>query len=680
MKTNYLNKYESIKTNKYNDLKKIKNLIHNLRSDINFWNNEYYVLNKSSISDFEYDKLLRILNELERKFPQFYSKNSPTQKLIENIHSNFKKIPHNYPMLSISNGFDKKDILEFTNRCSSFFDGKKIDYIFEQKIDGVSIALIYKKGVLVESLTRGNGIYGESVVNNILFIDEIPKKLTKSIDIEIRGEIYLDIDLFNHYLKIYKNKKSISNPRNICSGLVRSENINNKDIETLKKLCFTPYYIVDALKYNIKTQNIIFDFLQNLGFKITNDYQWGNIKKGFKFYEKTFQKIKQNLFNFQMDGIVIKINNLELQKQMGFTSKFVRWAIAYKFKESNKVTKLLSYETNIGKSGKVTYIASLKPIIIDYTKVSRVTLNNINYIKKNKIGINSIVTIKKSGGIIPKIIKIINDENYIPIKKLLNCYSCGDKIVDIGSEQYCININCKSRIINSILYFCSKDALDIQGLGKRQINQLYEESYIKNISDLYCLKNYYEQIISNKKISISKKVLAKVLFLIDESKNKNLNLYITGFNIFKVGKARALEIAKYYKDIDLLLKCKLSDFQNFGSFSNITSKIIFDFFHNKDNILFLQLLKKQGVRLIQNIKIQHNQKIKNKVFVITGALSKQRNNIENLIQECGGKISRSITKKTDILIAGQNPGSKYEKAKKFNIKIINEKEFDLLIK
>lgn len=633
---------------------------------------EYYTNDNPSITDQEYDDMMDELIKLETKYPNLVRKDSPTLKIGGEVISNFKKVKHSVPMMSLADVFNLEEIKEFDLKVK-----KKIlnpSYICELKIDGLSVSLIYEKGKLVRAATRGDGVVGEDITHNVRTIKNVPLSLLKDIDIEVRGEIYMpkiSFEKLNEQRKI-AGEALFANPRNAAAGSVRQ--LDSK-IASKRNLSTFIYHLPNASKYNIKSQEDALKFMSDLGFTVNDNIRKINSISDLEKYIQEYT-VKRDTLPYDIDGIVIKVNNFSDQEKLGFTVKVPKWAIAYKFPALKVLTRIENIEFCVGRTGKITPRADLSPVRIQGSVVRSATLNNEDYIREKDIRINDIVSIRKAGDIIPEVVDVIKERRTetVPFQMISNCPICGSKLEKKEKEKayFCVNKNCDARKIEGLIHFVGRDAMYIEGFGEAIVEDFYNYGYLKNISDFYRLKYYKEQLQELE--GFGKKSIDNLLFSIENSKNNSLERLLFGLGIRHVGKKTALILASYYNDIDNIIQASLSELTNIPDIGKVIAKSVKEYF--AENEFLISELKKFGVNMKYiKSKIRTNELIENKTFVLTGTLSISRDEAKRLIIENGGDVTSSVSKNTDALIVGTSPGSKYEKAIKLGVPIWNEDEF-----
>jgi len=658
---------------------KIKERIEKLRQILHYHNYQYYVLAQPEISDFEYDSLLKELSELEKENPQYFDPNSPTQRVGNDIASEFKQVIHKYPMLSLGNTYSPEEVTDFIKRVQKGLNGENTIFTCELKFDGVAIGITYKKGELVQALTRGDGVKGDDVTNNVKTIRTIPLKLKGNDfpdEFEIRGEILLPFKGFEK-INIERQKNNdplFANPRNAAAGtlkLQKSSIVANRPLD-----CFL-YSILGAnLPFNSHYENLT--KAREWGFKISE-----HIKK-CKGIDEIFEYIhswdkKRHQLPFATDGVVIKVNDYKQQETLGYTAKSPRWAIAYKFKAEQATTKLLSVQYQVGRTGAITPVANLEPVLLAGTTVKRASLHNSDQIKLLDIHEKDTVYVEKGGDIIPKIVGVDKNERKAGSKAIdfiKNCPECGSELIRIDGEakHYCPNTaGCPPQIKGRIEHFVSRKAMNIGG-AEATIEALFNKKLIKDSADLYYLNK--EDIISLERFG--EKSAQNLLESIEQSKSVPFYRVLYALGIRYVGETVAKTIAAKYKSIDELKSASFDDLIAIDEIGERIAQSIIEYFKDERNLKIIEKLKNAGVQLSQDESTgQESDKLKNLTIVISGTFKKHsRDKLKELIEKNGGKNTGSISSNTSYLLAGENIGpKKLEKAKKLDIQIIHEEDF-----
>jgi len=643
---------------------------------INEANYNYHVLDNPQITDQEYDKYLRELYTLEEEYPEFVREDSPTKKIGGEVISEFKKVVHSKPMMSLSNVFNEEEIRLFDERIKK--EGIEPQYVCELKIDGLSVSLKYKNGEFVSAATRGDGIVGEDVTHNVKTIKSIPLKLKKNIDIEVRGEVYMSKKTLNE-LNATREKFGeplLKNARNAAAGSIRQ--LDSK-IAAKRKLDTFIYHLPNPEDFGIKTHNEALEFMKELGFKVnSNNKMVGGISEVIKFInEKT--KIRGEL-PYDIDGIVIKVNNLSDQLKLGFTARYPKWATAYKFPATLVLTKLLDIKFTVGRTGQVTPNAILEPVIVDGSLISKTTLHNEDYIKERDIRIGDIVAIKKAGDVIPEVVSV-QKERRTGLEQVFvmcdTCPICGSKLVreEEFSAYYCLNQLCDAKHIEGLIHYASRNAMNIPGFGDAIVEDFYNLGYLRRVYDYYILGKYKNELMSLE--GFGEKSIIKLLNGVEESKNNSLEKLLFALGIRHVGEKTAKILAKNYKDIDKLIEASYQELSSINDIGDVIAKSIVEYFSCSDNIDIINKLKEYGVNMnYTGTLVEEDMEFSGKTFVLTGTLNNiTRDEASEIIENLGGKVSSSVSSKTSVLVVGDNPGSKYDKAINLGITIWEEEEF-----
>lgn len=633
----------------------------------------YHTLDNPTISDQEYDKYIRELFDLEDKYPEFVRSDSPTHRVGGVVLDEFKKITHKIPMMSLSNVFNEAEIREFDARIKK--EGINPEYVCELKIDGLSVSLTYEQGVLVSASTRGDGIVGEDITNNVKTIKTVPLKLKKDIDIEVRGEIYMSKRTFESINKVRGENglPLLQNPRNAAAGSIRQ--LDSK-VAAQRRLDTFIYHLPNPKDYGIKTHFEALEFMNELGFKTNpNNRIVGSIEEVMEFIN--YQTENRGKLPYEIDGIVLKVNNIEEQIKLGFTAKYPKWATAYKFPAKQVLTKLTDIVFTVGRTGQITPNAVLEPVLIQGSTIKRATLHNENYIIEHDIKIGDIVSVIKAAEVIPAVLGPIKERRNgteVDFKMIDKCPICKTYLVRKGSEvdYFCPNEHCEARNIETLIHFVSRDAMNIEGLGDRIIEDFYNLHYVRKISDIYLISKYKKDIMELE--GYGEKSVNNMLVAIENSKFNSLEKLLFGLGIRQVGAKTAKILAKHFKTIDNLITASKEDLANIYDVGDIIADNLISYFSNKKNIDEINKLKDLGVNMtyIGNESEIVNEYVMGKTFVITGTLSRSRDDIKEMLENYGGNVSGSVSKKTDVVIVGENPGSKYDNAIKLGITIWND--------
>jgi len=645
---------------------------------LNEANYNYHVLDNPTITDQEYDKYLRELVNLEEKYPEFVLFDSPTHRVGGEVLDKFSKITHKIPMLSLGNVFNEDEVRDFDAKIKKM--GINPEYVCELKIDGLSVSLIYEKGILKSGATRGDGVIGEDITHNVKTIKTIPLKLKQEIDIEVRGEIYMDKDTLTEINKerIENGLTPLQNVRNAAAGSIRQ--LDSK-IAAKRNLNNFIYHLPNPLDYNIDKHSEALNFMKNLGFKVNqNNRICKNIEEVISFI-KEYTDIRETL-PYEIDGVVIKVNDINEQSELGFTAKYPKWATAYKFPANDVLTKLTDIVFTVGRTGMITPNAVLEPVLIMGSTISRATLHNEDFVNNLGLMIGDIVEVHKAGDVIPEVKSAKKERRNgteIPFRMISECPICGTKLIKKNEQvdYYCPNEDCPARGIEALIHFASRDAMNIDGLGDEIIEDFYNEGFIKTIPDFYHLEEYKEQILSLE--GFGEKSFNNMIEAIENSKNNSLEKLLFGLGISGVGSKTAKLLSEYFENIDNLMNATIEELLTIKDIGDILAKSIYDYFKQNRNLIDKLKLLDINMKYL-GIKKKLNENISNKKFVMTGTISfMSRDEIKSIIEEYSGTFSESVSKKTDVLIVGENPGSKYEKAKDLGITIWNEEEFRKVI-
>lgn len=672
-----------------------------LRKEIEKHNNLYYNEDNPIISDMEYDKLIRELRDLEESNPdlkvEYEIKNSkvgsgseksenenvsPTEKIGGIASEKFSKVRHRVPMLSLSNTYNISEIEDFDKRVKKIIDvKKKIDYVLELKLDGLSISLIYENGVLKQGITRGDGQIGEDVTENIMEIESIPKKLKEPISLEVRGEVILPISEFSRINQEREDEGEdvFANPRNAAAGTIRQL---DKSIVKERKLDCYLYYLVNAEEYGMKTHKESIEYIEKLGFKTTKIFElyndFGKLEKAIDVW-----KTKREKLDYETDGLVIKVNEFEHYDELGYTTKSPRWAIAYKFPAEQVKTKLYDVTFQVGRTGVVTPVAELEAVNLSGSVVKRASLHNFDEIRRKEIKIGDNVIIEKAAEIIPQVVNVVFEDrkgDEKDIKVPTNCPICDSELVKEEGQVAlkCLNPQCPEKVKREIAYFVSRDAMNITGLGEKIVEKFIELGKIKTVVDIYSLKNYAEELENLEKMG--KKSVENLINSIEESKKQGFSKVLYALGIPFVGKFNANLLTKNYNSIELLKEKSVEDLLEIKGIGDKVAVAVHTYLNDENNWAKIVALKEIGLQFeaeeTEEKEIEDNP-IKGKSFLATGKLEKyKRNDIKDIILAKGGNYLSGVTKKLDYLIAGEKAGSKLSKAEELGVRVLTEEEFE----
>ena len=657
-------------------------ILKNLRDEIHMHTHLYYVKDAPIISDYEFDLMLKKLTDLELKFPQFFDINSPSQRVGGKVSKKFNNIKHDYPMYSLDNSYSKNDLDSFYSRILKKIPDDDLNFLCELKFDGVSINLTYQNGVLVRAVTRGDGVQGDDVTENVKTIKTIPLKLNGDYPqkFQIRGEIFIELNDFNK-MNIDRTNNGLEpymNPRNTASGSLKLQDSAEVARRPLK--CFLYQVVSEHDESKTQYENLI--SASKWGFNISDSYRLCNsIDEVFDFINDWDQK--RNNLDFEIDGIVIKVNQIDYQKTLGFTSKYPRWSIAYKFKTLQVSTVLLSVSYQVGRTGAITPVANLNPVLLGGTIVKRASLHNEDQINKLDLHLNDHVLIEKGGEIIPKIVDVQFDKRNLDSNRISFINKCPSCQADLSkneseSHHYCLNFNsCPPQITGRIQHFISRKAMDINGIGNETILLMFQNKLITNYADLYTLKK--EDLLSLDRMA--EKSVENVFNGLNESKKIPFERVLFALGIRYVGQTVSKNLAKKFKSIDNLISQTYDELLLVDEIGERISKSVVDFFKCEKNIINIEKLKTAGLQFHSEIKTNVTNVFNNKTFVVSGVFEGySRDQLKNLIEINGGKNLSSVSSKTNYLLAGDKMGpSKLKKAKDLGVDIISEKDFNKLL-
>jgi len=653
--------------------------IQKLREEIKYHEKKYYIDNDPQISDYEFDSLIKELEELEKQFPELITPESPTQRVGEQPLEGFVPVQHQTPMLSLDNCYSEEELKEFEERIRKLLPSERIEYVAELKIDGLGISVLYRKGKYFQAVTRGDGFRGDDVTVNVKTIRSVPLLISNSKDIEVRGEIYLPFESFE---KINQEKKKhgeslFANPRNAAVGSLR--HLDPKEVSSRCLDIFLYYILTEGIEMPSQWENL--KMLQELGFR-ANPYArlCANLYEVISFY-KEWQE-KRDSLNLDVDGIVVKVNSTDQRRLLGATAKFPRWAISFKFPARQATTMIKKIDIQVGRTGALTPVAILDPVKLSGITISRSTLHNEDEIKRKDIRIGDSVLIERSGDVIPKVVSVMKEKRTgkeIKFKWPSKCPACKSSTFKPEGEAIarCTNPSCPAKLKESILHFASRRAMNIEGLGEAVVDQLLERKLIQKIPDLYSLK--YEDLVDLDRMG--PKSSQNLLGEIKKSNQNNLDRLIYAMGIRYVGERTAQALASNFKELVAVVQAsleKLIQIEDVGP--KVAESVVF-FFKQPENIELINKLKKAGLNFSYQERERGSERpFAGQIFVLTGKLeSLTREEAAEFIEEMGGKVSSSVNIKTDYVVVGESPGSKLSKARKLGIQTIEEKEFLKLI-
>ncbi|WP_270647534.1 NAD-dependent DNA ligase LigA [Paeniclostridium hominis] len=653
-----------------------KNRISELIDLINYHNNRYYNEDSPEISDFEYDKLMKELIKLEEENPKLKRADSPSSRVGGKPLDKFNQVTHKIPMLSLSNAYSAQDLRDFDKRVRDSIN-EGVEYVVEFKIDGLSVGLTYNNGIFEKGATRGNGIIGEDITQNLKTVKTIPLKVEDNEEIVVRGEVYISKENFETINKIQEEEglQLFANPRNLAAGTLRQLDSKLTAKRPLDIFIFNLEYIENT---ELKTHSESLEYLNKLGFKVSPNYKvFSDMDEIIKHID--YWTVNRSNLPFEIDGMVIKVNNLSQREKMGYTAKSPRWAIAYKFPAEQKKTKLIDIIVEVGRTGTITPTAILEPVRLAGTTVSRATLHNEDYINEKDIRIGDTVIVQKAGDIIPQVVEVVKDErtgDEIIFKLPEKCPVCSEPTVRLEGEAAvkCINISCPAQIRRGIIHFASRDAMNIEGLGESIVTLLLDNKIIKDIADLYYINK--EDLINLERMG--EKSASNLVNAIEKSKQNDLYRLINGLGIKYIGVKGAKVLAKNFKSLDEIINADMSELINLEEFGDIMANSVIQFFKEEKNIGVIKKLEDAGVNtksIVSEdkglVNIFEGMKI-----VLTGTLpTLKRNDAKEMIEARGGKATSSVSKSTTFVLAGEEAGSKLTKANELGIPVIDENKF-----
>ncbi|GAA0102155.1 NAD-dependent DNA ligase LigA [Paraclostridium bifermentans] len=654
----------------------IKTRMDELIDQINYHSNKYYNDDAPEISDYEYDNLMKELIKIEEENPQIKRTDSPSSRVGGKPLDKFTQITHKIPMLSLSNAYSDKDLKDFDKRVRELADDS-VEYVVEFKIDGLSVGLTYKNGVFEKGATRGNGVVGEDITENLRTVKTIPLKINDTEEVVVRGEVYISKENFEKINELQEEQglQLFANPRNLAAGTLRQLDSKLTAKRPLDIFIFNLEYIENT---NLKSHSESLEYLKNLGFKVSTDYKVCSDIEGVINHIEYWTENRSKL-PFEIDGMVIKVNDLQQRDIMGYTAKSPRWAIAYKFPAEQKKTKLIDIIVEVGRTGTITPTAILEPVRLAGTTVSRATLHNEDYINEKDIKIGDTVLVQKAGDIIPQVVQVVKDDrdgNEIEFKFPDKCPVCSEPTVRLEGEAAvkCINISCPAQIRRGIIHFASRDAMNIEGLGESIVGLLLDNNIIKDIADLYYIKK--EDVINLERMG--EKSAENLIKAIEKSKQNELYRLINGLGIKYIGVKGAKVLAKSFDSLDEIINADAVQLTNLEEFGDIMANSVVEFFKEEKNMTVINKLKDAGVNTesIKNkdesiVNIFEGMKI-----VLTGTLpTLKRNDAKEMIEARGGKATSSVSKSTTFVLAGEEAGSKLTKANELGVEVIDEAKF-----
>ena len=645
------------------------------------YNYEYYVLDNPSVADAEYDRLMQELIALETKYPELKSPLSPSQRVGGQVQDEFKKITHKRMMLSLANAFNDSDLRDFDKKIRDVLGVVKVKYMAEMKIDGLGISLVYRKN-LIYAATRGDGTIGEDVTSNIITIKSVPSHIDCDEELEIRGEVFMpkkSLAKLNE-IRAKTGEPLFANARNAAAGSVRQL---DSSIAASRGLDGFWYYFVNAKDFGIRYHSDALNYADKLGFKTNPERRLCNgIDEVISYIEEYTEK--RPSLAYDIDGIVIKVDDMDTYDKLGYTSKTPRWAIAYKFPPEEVITKLTDIIFTVGRTGKITPNAVLEPVRVAGSLVQRATLHNEDFINDKDLKIGDYVVIRKAGDVIPEVVRVVKERRTDDVKdfKMIGlCPVCGSPLVRVDAMHYCTNPHCDAKKIEGIIHFSSRDAMDIEGMGEKVVEQFFNQGFIRSIADIYDLGQYRDDIIALD--GWKDKSIDNLLSAIEKSKQNSLEKVLFGLGIKEVGAKTAKVLARKYGDIDALSQASEEELSEIADVGPVLVKTLTEWFKDEKNQELINQLKERGMnfRFIGNTVKAAGNYFSGKTVVLTGTLSSMgRKEATALLEDVGAKVTGSVSKATDCVIAGVEAGSKLDKAQQLGIQVLDEQEFLSLIK
>lgn len=659
-----------------------KSRIDELVELLNRYNYEYYTLNQSSVDDATFDNLMEELMLLEKKYPEFKHKISPSNRVGGQVVDAFKKVTHKRQMLSLADAFNYDELLDFDRKVREVLGVAKVEYMAELKIDGLAMSIDYVDGKLNYCATRGDGIVGEDVTSNVITINSIPLQIKVSQGLEVRGEVYMPKASLAecNEKNALEGRPLFANCRNAAAGSIRNL---DSSIAASRKLNAYWYYLPNAKDFNITKHSDSLDFIESLGFRTNKERRLcDGIEEVLKYIDEYHEK-RPNL-DYDIDGVVIKVNDLTTYDAIGYTAKTPKWAIAYKFPPEEAKTKLLDITLTVGRTGKITPNAILSPVRVQGSLIQRATLHNEDFIAEKGLKIGDTVIIRKAGDIIPEVVSAIKETrtgNEIDFVMPDVCPVCGEKLTKIDAMHFCTNDNCLARSVEKLIHYASRDAMDIEGMGEKVVEQFFNQGFLTDINSIYELKKYREEIIEID--GWSYKSIDNLIEAIEKSKSNSMEKVLFALGIKEVGQKMSKTLSRIYKSIDNLAKATFEELTSIPDVGPVLANSIVEYFKNETNLNMYEKLKEQGVNItyLKEDSIDSNNFFYNKKVVLTGTLENYgRKEAGDILESMGAKVQGSVSKVTDVVIAGKEAGSKLEKAQKLGVRVMNEEEFLTYIK
>ena len=656
-------------------MENIKKEINELRATLRYHSDRYYNDDAPEIEDYEYDMMMRRLKELEEKYPEFDTPDSPTKRVGGKADNSFESVTHTVRMESLQDAFSKEEIFDFSRRVNETVPNAR--YVVEPKIDGLSVSLEYVDGVFYRGSTRGDGDVGEDVSGNLRVIRNVPLKLKKSLPyIEVRGEVYMPKKSFDRVVdrQLINGEKPFKNPRNAAAGSLRQK---DSEVTAGRGLDIFIFNIQQIEGETLNSHKQSLDYLRELGFNTVPYYERVDT------IEDAFSKVEQigemrGELEFDIDGAVIKVDDFSDREILGSTAKYPKWAVAFKYPPEEKQTRIVDIEITVGRTGKLTPTAVLEPVHLAGTTVSRATLHNQDFIAQKGVNIGDIITVRKAGDIIPEVLCVNEKHSDGYFVYPTHCPSCNQMLVSEENEVdiRCINPECPAQLLRNLIHFCSRDAMDIEGLGPSIIETFVDNGMIKDISDIYHLNADDISALDGFQTTSANNIISSV----EKSKNNDLGKLIFAFGIRHIGSKAAKLLSDYFKNIDAVMNAEVDDILKIDGFGDVMAQAVYDYFHSQGAVELIAELKEAGVNTESKTVIKDN-RFEGKTFVLTGTLPNlKRSEASKIIESFGGKTSSSVSKKTDFVLSGEASGSKLDKANALGIRVIDENEFMEMIK
>lgn len=659
-------------------MNELKNRVNEITKLLEQYNYEYYVLDNPSVPDSEYDKLMNELIAIEKEHPELITPLSPTQRVGGKVLSKFEKIKHKRMMLSLANAFNEKDLRDFDQRVRDIIHKDKVEYMCEMKIDGLAMAIEFVDGRLNYAATRGDGNEGEIVTNNVLTIKSIPTLVEDTRTFEVRGEVYMPKKVLEELNKARaeKGEDLLANARNAAAGSIRQL---DSSIAASRKLNAFWYYLVNADELGFKRHSDALDYIEKIGFRTNKERRICNgIDEVLKYIEEYTEKRPH--LDYDIDGIVIKVNDIDEYPVLGYTAKTPRWAIAYKFPPEEVITKLEDIIFTVGRTGKITPNAVIKPTKVAGSTVQRATLHNEDFIKEKGLMVGDYIVLRKAGDVIPEVVRPLPERrggSEIPFKMIDTCPDCGYPLIKKDAMHFCINPNCPAKKIEGIIHFASKDAMDIEGLGEKVAEEFFNEGFVKSIPEIYDLAKYRDDIIAID--GWKDKSIDNLLSAIEKSKSNSLERLLFGLGIKEVGEKMAKTLSRRYLSLDKFFELSEEELLEIPDVGPVLAHSVYEYFHNDENRALIEKLRGYGLNFefLGNVNTSTNSFFNGKTVVLTGTLSHYgRKQATEMLENLGAKVTGSVSIKTDLVIYGTEAGSKLDKANALGVTTMDEEEFE----